>query len=54
MVLEILVTKDSFPKLKDVALKMYSMYGRVYLCKSTFSTIKQIKSKTEVKWKTKH
>jgi len=34
-----------FPKLKDFARKMHSMFGNTYVCKSTFSTTKQIKSK---------
>ena len=40
-----LVSKDRFPKLKDFALKMHSMFGSTYVCESTFSTMKQIKSK---------
>ena len=40
-----LVSKDRFPKLKNFALKMHSMFGSTYMCESTFSTMKQIKSK---------
>jgi len=38
-------SKDGFPKLKDLALKMHSMFGSTYACESTFSTMKQVKSK---------
>ena len=38
-----LVSKVEFPKLKDFALKMYSMFGNIYVCES--STMKQVKSK---------
>ena len=41
-----LVCKDRFPKLKDFALKMHSMFGSTYICECTFSTMKQVKSKT--------
>jgi len=37
-------SKDRFPKLKDCALKMYSMYGNTYMCNSIFFTLKQVKS----------
>jgi len=44
-----LVSKVEFPKLKDFALKMYSMFGNIYVCESTFSTMKQVKSKNRKK-----
>ena len=40
-----LVSKDKFPKLKDFALKMHSMFGSTYVCESTFSTMKLVKSR---------
>jgi len=40
-----LVSKDIFPKLKDFSLKMHSMFPNTYTCESTFSTMKQVKSK---------
>ena len=39
-----LVSKDRFPKLKDFALKMHSMFGNTCVCESAFSTMKQVKS----------
>jgi len=41
-----LVNKDRFPKLKNVALKMHSMFGNTSVCESTFSTMKQVKSES--------
>uniref|UniRef100_A0A6P7H1K4 General transcription factor II-I repeat domain-containing protein 2B-like n=1 Tax=Diabrotica virgifera virgifera TaxID=50390 RepID=A0A6P7H1K4_DIAVI len=41
-----LVSKDRFPKLRNFALKVYSMFGSMYICESTFSALKHIKSKT--------
>ena len=40
-----LVSKDKFPKLKDFALKMHSMFESTYVCESTFSTMKLDKSR---------
>ena len=40
-----LVSKDRFPKVKDFALKMHSMFGSTYVCESTFSTMQQVKYK---------
>ena len=40
-----LVSKDKFPKLKDFALKMQSMFGSKYLCEIIFSTMKLVKSR---------
>jgi len=40
-----LVSKDRFLRQKDFALKVQSMFGCTYLCESTFSTTKQVKSK---------
>jgi len=40
-----LVSKDRFPKLKDFATKMHSVFGNTHMCESTFSTMKQVKSK---------
>jgi len=39
-----LVSKETFLKLKDFAVKMHSRVGNTYVCESTFSTIKQVKS----------
>ena len=39
-----LVSKDKFPKLKDFALKMYSMSGSTYAGEIIFSTMKLVKS----------
>ncbi|XP_072389683.1 general transcription factor II-I repeat domain-containing protein 2B-like [Diabrotica undecimpunctata] len=41
-----LVFKDHFSKLRNFGLKLYSMFGSTYLCESTFSALKHIKSKT--------
>ncbi|XP_050515720.1 general transcription factor II-I repeat domain-containing protein 2-like [Diabrotica virgifera virgifera] len=38
-----LVSKDRFPKLRNFALKLYSMFGSTYICESTFSALKHIK-----------
>ena len=40
-----LVSKDKFPKLKNFALKMHSMFGSTYVCESTFSTMQLVKSR---------
>lgn len=40
-----LLSKESYPKLRKFGLKMCSMLGSTYLCESTFSTMKFIKSK---------
>jgi len=40
-----LISKDRFPKLKDFALKMHSMFGNRQVCESKFSAMKQVKSK---------
>jgi len=37
--------QDRFPKLKDFTLKMHWTFGNTYVCESTFSTMKQFKSK---------
>ena len=42
-----LVSKDKFPILKDFALKMHSMFGSTYVCGSTFSTMKLVKSRNK-------
>ena len=39
-----LVSKEQFPCLRDFALKMCSMFGSTYICESTFSCMKQLKS----------
>jgi len=38
-------SKVKFSKVKDFALKMHLMFGNTYVCESTFSTMKQVKSK---------
>ena len=40
-----LVSKDKFPKLKDFALKMHSMFGSTYVCESTFFNMHLVKSR---------
>jgi len=40
-----LVSKYSFPELKNFALKMHSTFRSTYVCESTFSTMRQVKSK---------
>jgi len=40
-----LASNDRFPKLKDFALKMHLTLGSTCVCESTFSTMKQAKSK---------
>ena len=42
-----LVSKNKFHELKDFALKMHSMFGSTYVCKSTFSTMKLVKSRNK-------
>ena len=42
-----LVSNDKFPILKDFALKMHSMFGSTYVCESTFSTMKLVKSRNK-------
>jgi len=39
---EKLVGKDRFPKLKDFAQKVNSMFGSTYVCRSTFFTMKKV------------
>lgn len=39
-----LVSKAQFPCLRDFALKMCSMFGSTYICESTFSCMKRLKS----------
>ena len=39
-----LVSKDRFSTLKDFALKKHSMFGSTYVCESTSSAMKQVKS----------
>jgi len=43
--LEISQQRYRFPKLIDFALKMHSMFRNTHVCDSTFSTMKQVKSK---------
>ena len=40
-----LVSKDKFPKLRDFALRMRSMFGSTYVYVSTYSTMKLVKSR---------
>lgn len=39
-----LLPMNRFLKLRDFGLKMYSMFGTTYICESTFSSMKHIKS----------
>ena len=41
-----LVNIEQFPKLRDFALRMLSMFGSTYICESTFSVMKRLKSST--------
>lgn len=40
-----ILPESRFPLLRDFALSMASMFGSTYICESSFSTIKHIKSK---------
>lgn len=40
-----LLPEARFPRLRDFALSMASMFGSTYICESSFSTMKHIKSK---------
>ncbi|XP_028140908.2 general transcription factor II-I repeat domain-containing protein 2B-like [Diabrotica virgifera virgifera] len=40
------LVSNRFPKLRNFAVKLYSMFGSTYICESTFSALKHIKSKT--------
>ena len=40
-----LLPESRFPLLRDFALSMASMFGSTYICESSFSTMKHIKSK---------
>ena len=42
-----LLSRDKFPKLKDFSLKMHSMFRSTYVCESTFSTMKHVKSRNK-------
>ena len=39
-----LVSNEHFPVLRDFALRMLSMFGSTYICESTFSVMKRLKS----------
>jgi hypothetical protein len=39
-----LICKDRFPNLRDLALKLHSVFGSTYTCECTFSTMKHVKS----------
>ncbi|XP_059573054.1 general transcription factor II-I repeat domain-containing protein 2A-like [Alligator mississippiensis] len=39
-----LIPENRFPHLRDLGLKIVSMFGSTYLCESAFSTMKSIKS----------
>ena len=41
-----LVNIEQSPKLRDFALKMLSMFNSSYICESTFSVMKRLKSST--------
>ena len=41
-----LVSNEQFPKLRDFALRMLSMFGSTYICESTFSVMKRLKFHT--------
>jgi len=40
------VNKEQFPGLRDLALKMCSKFGSMYICESAYSTMKRLKSDT--------
>ena len=48
-----LVNIEQFPKLGDFALRMLSVFGSIYICESTFSVMKRLKSSTRTDWETK-
>jgi hypothetical protein len=39
-----ILPKETYPQLRDFGLRMSSMFGSMYLCESTFSSMKFIKS----------
>ncbi|XP_076804676.1 general transcription factor II-I repeat domain-containing protein 2-like [Clavelina lepadiformis] len=41
-----LLSNEQFPRLNDFALKICSMFGSTYICESTFSIMKRLKSDT--------
>ena len=41
-----LVNIEQFPKLRGFALRMLSMFSSTYICESTFSVMKRLKSST--------
>jgi hypothetical protein len=40
-----IIPKETYPQLRDFGLRMSSMFGSTYLCESTFSNMKFIKSR---------
>lgn len=40
-----LLTKEKYPNLRDLGLKMFSIFGSTYICESTFSTMKIVRNK---------
>jgi hypothetical protein len=40
-----LMSEEKYPKLRNFAMKMHSMFGSTYICECTFSLLKSIKSK---------
>ena len=50
-----LVSKDKFPKLKDFAIKMHSLFGSTYVCvKVHFLLCSWSNLDTEIEWQTEH
>jgi len=45
--------KDRFPELKDLALKMHSMFG-ITCVRVHFLRLSKSNLKTEIEWQTKH
>ena len=38
------MSNEQFPVLREFALRMLSMFGSTYICESTFSVMKRLKS----------
>ena len=43
------ISKEQFPYLRDFPRKICSMFGSLYICRSVFSIMKQIKNNTQNK-----
>lgn len=48
------ISADTYPKMKNEMLKLYSMFGSTYICEATFSTLKHVQSKARNRLTDKH